>query len=198
MPAPRTTPDGGNPRDEHTVLRTRQAGSLSVEESFRELYDLYGREVLAWLLVRARQEAEDIFQDVWSAFYFRWCTWEVREDLLVPGARPVLSFLFRTAAFTWRSRGRQHVAKRVQELAIPDVTSAPDLVHRRLELGHCLTVAAEICPPEEMDVLLARLSGFSGAETAQALGITAAIADHRYRDCVSRLRRRLQPKEVNS
>ena len=185
--------------DEHAVLRARQAGDLSTDESFRSLYDLYGREVLAWLLVRAREEADDLFQEVWSVFYFRWKRWELREELMAQEARPVLSFLFRTAALTWRNRfHRRRPTEPVENLEVEDSESGPEAVHRRLELGDTLKLASRICPPEEMDVLLARLSGLSGAEISEALGITPAAADHRYRDCVIRLRRKLRPKEVNS
>jgi DNA-directed RNA polymerase specialized sigma24 family protein len=62
----------------------------------------------------------------------------------------------------------------------------------RVELGRCLDLAAKICTAEEIEVLVARLTGLSGAEIAQALGLSEPVVDHRYRDAISRLRRRLQ------
>jgi DNA-directed RNA polymerase specialized sigma24 family protein len=65
-----------------------------------------------------------------------------------------------------------------------------------VELGRCLDLAGAVCSPEELDALLGKLSGLSGEEMARALGVSAAIADHRYRSAVARLRRCLQVKEV--
>jgi DNA-directed RNA polymerase specialized sigma24 family protein len=201
-------------QDEQDVLRARQAGELSVEESFRALFDLHGRAVLAWLLVRVpRDQADDLFQEVWCTFYVRWRVWEFREHLASPDARPVLSFLFRTAAFVRQGKYRR---KRVHEsfestdeetaAEIPDTASGAAVMDQQVELGRCLDLAAEVCSPEELDALLAKLSGLSGEEMARALGISPAIADHRYRSAVARLRRelgqapgsrrRLQPKDV--
>ena len=126
MEMPRTT----TYTEEQSILRARQAGELSSEDSLRELYDLYGRSVFSWLLVRVpRDQAEDLFQ----------------EDL-----------------------------------------------EAQVELGRCLDLAARICATEEIEVLVARLAGLSGAEIAQALGMSEAVVDHRYRDAIARLRRRLQ------
>lgn len=179
---------------EQEILAARQAGDISGDESFRELYDLYGRSVLSWLLVRApRDQADDLFQEIWSAFLVRWRTWEFREHLAVAEARPVLSFLFRTAALKWKGhRRKERPCEPLPELA------GPDRLDSDLELGRCLDLATQICSPEEVEVLVARLSGMSGEEIAQALGISEAVADHRYRGAVARLRRRLKVQEVKS
>ncbi len=189
--------------DEQAVLRARQAGELSVEDSFRALFDLHARAVMGWLLVRVpRDHAEDLFQEIWAAFFVRWRTWEFRESVSAPEARPVLSFLFRTAAFV---RGGQYRRKRQREMreeeaspAIPDASSTPAALDACVQLGRCLDLAAEVCSPEELDALLAKLAGLSGEEMSVSLGVTAAIADHRYRSAVARLRRHLQPKETTS
>src|SRR2546421_2382089 len=100
MRTPRTVEDARMFRDEQEILLARQAGDLSMEDAFRALFNLHGRAVLGWLLVRVpRDQADDLFQEVWSTFYLRWRGWEFREDVAAPEARPVLSFLFRTAAF---------------------------------------------------------------------------------------------------
>jgi RNA polymerase sigma factor (sigma-70 family) len=179
--------------EEQTILRARNAGGLSCEESFRELYDLYGRSVLSWLLVRMpRDQADDLFQEVWAAFLVRWRVWEFREDLAVPGARPVLSFLFQTASFMWKGHLRKHHPSE----PLPEDESGPavptHLMEARMELGRCLDLAEKICTPEEIEVLVARLTGLSGAEIAQALGVSEPVVDHRYRDAIARLRGRLQ------
>jgi DNA-directed RNA polymerase specialized sigma24 family protein len=185
--------------DEQDVLRAREAGELSIEESFRALFDLHGRAVMGWLLVRVpRDQADDLFQEIWSTFFLRWRTWEFREHLAVPEARPVLSFLFRTAAFVRNGEYRRKRAlEPVEEAAaIPDAASGPEALNAQVQLGRCLDLAGEVCSPEELDALLGKLSGLSGEEMARALGVSAAIADHRYRSAVARLRRCLQPKEV--
>jgi DNA-directed RNA polymerase specialized sigma24 family protein len=193
--------------EEQSVLRARQAGELSGEESFRVLYDLYGRSVLGWLLVRApHDQADDLFQEIWSTFYLRWRNWEFRDEVSCDDAKPVLSFLFRTAAFAWKGhRRKQRPVESLDGLEAP-----PSELDQKVELGQCLDLASEICSPEEVEVIVARLSGMSGIEVAQALGITEAIADHRYRGAIARLRRikgrgsagergrRLQKKETTS
>jgi DNA-directed RNA polymerase specialized sigma24 family protein len=211
METPRTAGYACSFQDEQEVLRARQAGDLSVEESFRALFDLHSRAVMGWLLVRVpRDQADDLFQEIWSTFYVRWRAWEFREHLTAPEARPVLSFLFRTAAFV---RHGQYRRKRSQDslegeaAAIPDASSGPAAMDQRVQLGRCLDLAAEICSPEELDALLGKLSGLSGEEMARALGVSEAIADHRYRSAVARLRREMgrrtstgwrcpKPKEV--
>jgi DNA-directed RNA polymerase specialized sigma24 family protein len=201
METPRTV-EYASFQDEQEVLRARQAGDLSVEESFRVLFDLHGRAVMGWLLVRVpRDQADDLFQEIWSTFYVRWRAWEFREHLAAPEARPVLSFLFRTAAFVrhgeYRRKRTLESTEGIDEAAaIPDAASDPEVLNRRVQLGRCLDLAAEVCSPEELDALLGKLSGLSGEEMARALGCSAAIADHRYRSAVARLRRCLQVKEV--
>src|SRR5262249_8082417 len=153
--------------------RARQSGELSCEESLRWLYDLYARSVFSWLLVRSpRDQAEDMFQEVWSAFLVRWRAWEFREEVSAPEARPGVSFLFRTGAFVWKGHRRKERAGE----PLPDGESEPAVhsgeLEARLELDRCLKLAAEICTPEEIEVLTARLAGLSGAEIAGALGIS--------------------------
>jgi DNA-directed RNA polymerase specialized sigma24 family protein len=201
METPRTV-EYASFQDEQEVLRARQAGDLSVEESFRVLFDLHSRAVMGWLLVRVpRDQADDLFQEIWSTFYIRWRTWEFREHLAAPEARPVLSFLFRTATFVRhgeyrRKRTPQQSTEDGEAAAIPDAASGPEVLNRRVQLGRCLDLAAEVCSPEELDALLGKLSGLSGEEMARALGCSAAIADHRYRSAVARLRRCLQMGEI--
>src|SRR5258708_33362723 len=201
METPRPVENTGLFQDEQEILRAREAGDLSVEESFRALFDLHGRAVLGWLLVRVpRDQADDLFQEVWTTFYVRWRVWEFREHLNAPEARPVLSFLFRTAAFLRHGEfRRKRLLVDCGALAIlPDAASGPEALDRQVEVRRCLDLAAEICSPEELDALLAKLSALSGEEMAHTLRVTPAIADHRYRNAAARLRRHLQPptKEV--
>ena len=78
MNTPRTTGQA----EEQTILTSRRSGRLSCEESFRELYELYGRSVLSWLLVRVpRDQADDLFQEAWTTFLVRWRNWEFRDSL---------------------------------------------------------------------------------------------------------------------
>ena len=192
MKTPRTTEQA----EEQAILTARRSGRLSCEESFRGLYDLYGRSVLSWLRVRVpKDQADDLFQEVWTTFLLRWRDWEFRENLAAPEARPVLSFLFQTAAFVWKG----HLRKDRRSEPLPEgnegeaeiAVQAHDM-EARVELGRCLDLAAKICTAEEIEVLVARLTGLSGAGIAQALGISEPVVDHRYRDAIARLRRRLQ------
>jgi DNA-directed RNA polymerase specialized sigma24 family protein len=80
----------------------------------------------------------------------------------------------------------------VEEANVADEPSSPERLHQRIEFRRCLDLAAEICLPEELDVLAAKLSGLPGAEIAAALEITPAVVDHRYRNAVERLRRKLE------
>src|SRR5580658_581466 len=151
METPRTASYACSLHDEQDVLRAREAGGLSVEESFRALFDLHGRAVLGWLLVRVpRDQVDDLFQEIWSTFFLRWRNWEFREHLAAPEARPVLSFLFRTAAFM---RNGEYRRKRALEsvdeaAAIADVSSGPEVLNQQVQLGRCLDLAAEVCSPE--------------------------------------------------
>jgi len=198
MNTPRTTGQA----EEQTILTARRSGKLSCEESFRKLYELYGRSVLSWLLVRVpRDQADDLFQEVWTTFLVRWRNWEFREQLDAPEARPVLSFLFHTAAFVWK--GHQRKDRRSEPLPEDHEEEACIAVQThdmeaQIELGRCLDLAAKICTAEEIEVLVARLTGLSGAEIARALGLPETIVDHRYRDAIARLRRRLQSQETKS
>jgi len=192
MKTPSTTGQAG----EQSIIRARHSGGLSCEESFRELYDLYGRNVFSWLLVRVpRDQAEDLFQEVWTTFLVRWRDWDFREDLAISEARPVLSFLFQTALFMWKGHLRKH--GRCEPLPEEEMEPAVHTqMDARVELGRCLDLAAKICTSEEIEVLVARLTGLSGAEIAQALGISEAVVDHRYRDAIGRLRRHLQSQGI--
>ena len=57
-----------------------------------------------------------------------------------------------------------------------------------------LDLARELCAPEEMEVLLAKLAGVPGREIARTLDVTEAVVDHRFRNAVGRLQKRVQGK----
>jgi DNA-directed RNA polymerase specialized sigma24 family protein len=55
-------------------------------------------------------------------------------------------------------------------------------------LNRCLALARQISTPEEMDVLMGKLSGVPAAEIARSIGATEAAVDHRFRNALARLR----------
>lgn len=182
---------------EQAILRARKDGSLSRDESFHRLYELYARDVLAWIRFHLRNgEAEDLFQDVWATFYTRWREWQFPEHLESAEARPVISFLYRTAAFVLRGhrrRARFRKHEPLDGLEPADALNDPAKLITQLDYERCLDLAAEFCIPEELDVLMGKLSGLSAAEIAAALRITPAVVDHRYRNVLARLRQELAP-----
>lgn len=184
---------------ELAILEGCERGALTRERGFEELYALYRPTVLGWLVVTAgRGPAEDLAQDVWTVFHRRWGSW--RHDPASPDeGRPVLSFLYRTAHFVLRGhrRRRELRGEPLESADPPDERTSPEVLDDRLAVGRLLELARRLCPPEELDVLLARLSGLSGREIAAALGITAAAADHRYRSAVERLRDATRGREAS-
>ncbi len=183
---------------EQPILRARAEARVSAEASFEQLYAAYAPLVRAWFQVRvAPESADDLFQDVWTIFYNRWRRWEVLPEMLVAEAKPVLSFLFRTSHFVLIGHRRQGPGRQqfsLEEVDIPDGQSSPERVHRRLELGRCLALAREICPQEEVDVLLAKLAGVPAREIARTLQVSEPVVDHRFRNAIARLRQRVAPR----
>src|SRR5262245_39465745 len=85
---------------EHQILEARARGAVSADVSFERLYELYKRPVRAWLALRLQgSDVEDVAQDVWTIFYRRWQAWQFAGEI-VPDAKPVLSFLYRTCHLT--------------------------------------------------------------------------------------------------
>jgi RNA polymerase sigma factor (sigma-70 family) len=188
----------GDASPERTVLRRRAGGEVSAEESFEELYRLHSGSVRAWLCSRVGvSAAEDLMQDVWLVFHHRWQRWEFPPEMEAESARPVLSFLFRTCHFVLRGHQRRRelrgeIPTGVLEAA--DGSKGAESVERGAEAGHALRLAQRLCPPEERDVLLAKLAGVPAREIAETLGLSEAIVDHRFRDALARLKTRLAPK----
>jgi DNA-directed RNA polymerase specialized sigma24 family protein len=177
---------------EGEILRARAEGAVSADVAFDHLYALYAGPVMTWLRLRANPGAvDDLFQDVWRVFLGRWRHWQHRPEMDSPDARPVLSFLYRTCHFVLRQRRR---TERVMEPLgeVPNPSLNPEVMARTVDFGRCLALAKELCSPEELDVLLAKLAGVRAREIARTLGVTEAVVDHRYRDAMVRLRRRLR------
>ena len=178
-----------------TVLRAWARGELSPEAAFARLYDAYAPLVRTWLAVRARGEADDLFQDVWTIFYRRCLDWEHRPDLDDEQARPVLSFLFRTCHLTLRAHRRlleRRAAQPLDTIADPAVDGGSRALEA-VQLGECLTAARLRCSDEECAVLTAKLAGVPAREIARTLRLTEATVDHRFRNAVARIREALAP-----
>lgn len=181
---------------EQPILRERARGEVSADAAFEQFYALYGANVLAWLTVRVdAATADDLAQDVWIVFYSRWQRWEFAAEMEAPEARPVLSFLYRTCHFVLSGYRKRQVFRAHSELTEAEegrAAQGPEHLTRDVQLGQCLEMARTKCPPEELDVLLAKLAGMSLEETARSLNITTAMADHRFRNAVARLQKELQ------
>lgn len=189
-------------RSEQQILRARARGEVSAEVSFEQLYTLYGKPVLAWIAMRAGPgHVDDLFQDVWMIFFRRWQGWQFLPEMEAEGAKPVLSFLFRTCHLMLQGHRRKQQAKPQQDVEavdVPDASGGAAQMIEQIELGRCLKLAREICPHEELDVLLAKLSGVPTREIAQAMKMSEPVVDHKFRDAVARLKERLAPAEKKS
>ena len=180
---------------ENRVLRARAQGEVSADAAFETLYREYGRTVSAWLAVRVDSAAvDDLAQDVWLIFYSRFRRWEFGTEMESPEARPVLSFLFRTCQFVARGYKRLASSRVVEPLEAPEtvpVANGRDSMLRRLEATRALAIARSVCRSNEVDVLLAKLSGMSAREISVTLSVSEAVVDHRYRNAIAKLRRKL-------
>ncbi len=178
------------------ILRARAQGRLSADEAFERLYRLYAPTILGWLAMRVHaSDADDLFQDVWTVFCGRWRRWQFTPEMEAPEARPVLSFLFQTCHFVLQGH-RRRMARPSHSLAGVEVTDdahGAEQLQWEVELGHCLGQARRVCPPEELDVLLAKLAGVPAREIARTLLITEPTVDHRFRNAVARLQKELAP-----
>lgn len=174
------------------MLRARADGLVSSEEAFDRLYSLYAGPVLAWLRLRVRHgAADDLFQEIWRIFLGRWRNWQHSPAMDDPDARPVLSFLYRTSHFVLKAYQRR---ERVMEPLEDAANTALDAgaIGRTIDFGRCLALAKQVCSHDELDVLVAKLAGVPAREIARTFDVTEAVVDHRYRDAIARVRRRLR------
>ena len=180
---------------EQLILRACVSRDLSRDDAFNELYLLYADVVRGWLLVSVkRAEVEDLFQDIWIVFYRRWQQWQFLAEMQDPEARPVASFLYRTFRFVLEGHRRRssHSHESIEAVEeLPGDLQEPDRLLLQLELGQCLELARKICLPQELEVLLAKISGLSVREIATAISVTESVVDHRFRSAVGRLQKRL-------
>lgn len=197
------SPSASEKELENRLLRARARGLISADDAFAQLYQEYARTVLAWLAVRTdASTADDLAQDVWLIFYSRFRRWEFGTEMESPEARPVLSFLFRTARFVARAHQRLAATRKSEPLESGEERAGANgqsRILRKLEAGRILERVHLLCPEDEVDVLLAKLSGMSAREIASALSITASVVDHRYRSALSRIRKamRIERKKKN-
>lgn len=183
---------------EPPILRERAEGKLSCDVAFGQLYGHYAPLVRGWAALSVRTaDADDLAQDVWAIFYQRWRAWRFLPEMYAPEARPVLSFLYRTYRFLLEGHRRRaaRVHEPLDDLEIAGALDQTERMHHMLEVGECLAVARRICSPEEMDVLLAKLAGVPAREIAHAHSVTEAVVDHRFRNAINRLQKKMNPKQ---
>jgi RNA polymerase sigma factor (sigma-70 family) len=189
------------PSPEPDILRGRAGGELSCNVAFDKFYRLYSPLVRGWVAISVRAaDVDDIVQDVWAVFYQRWRGWRFLPEMYAPDARPVLSFLYRTSRFLLDGHRRRAIRAHepLGDFDVPDGPDQTEGILRAVEFGQCLNIARKICPQEEMDVLLAKLGGIPGREVAEALSITEAVVDHRFRNAISRLQKKMNPKKQHT
>jgi len=174
---------------EHPILQARASGEVSADVSFEQLYDLYQRPVYAWLSLRLpASDADDLAQDVWTIFYRRWQAWRFPAEL-VPEAKPVLSFLYRTCHLTLAAFRRMQERDRAGDLEQADGLAAPiGRWQRDLEVRQCLSAARGACSRDELEILLGKLTGVSARIIARTLGVTESAVDHGYRRAIAKTR----------
>ena len=181
---------------EPPILRARAQGRVSCDAAFEQLYAVYAPVVMGWTAMAGEAgHRDDIFQDVWTVFYRRWRGWQWLPEMDAPEARPVLSFLYRTFQFVLRGQRRSvRMHQPLEEAEVSDGARGPERLLQRVEFGRMLQLARDICTKEELEVLLAKLAGVPGREIARTLEVTEAVVDHRFRNTVARLRKRVQGK----
>lgn len=181
---------------ENRILRARARGEVSADAAFEVFFREYGRTVSSWLALRVDPwVVDDLAQDVWLIFYTRFRRWEFGVEMESSEARPVLSFLFRTCQFVargYRRLGHTRKTEPLPERSEP-ASRSDSALPLRLEAARALALARKLCSEEELDVLLAKLAGFSAREIAGMLALTEPMVDHRYRDALARLRKEMKP-----
>jgi len=189
-------PDPSQTPLDNELVRARALGEISADASFNLLYRAYRATVLAWLSLRAEHAfVEDLAQDVWLIFYGRWQRWEYGVEAESEKARPVLSFLFRTCHFVAKGHRRSSAVRLHQsqeELSEPASPIGADELMRSVEADRCLEIARTVCSREELDVLGAKLAGLSAREIAEALDLTEAVVDHRYRNALTHIKKKIK------
>ena len=194
--------DMETPLQEFSVLQEYASGAISADASFEQIYGLYGTVVRNWTRIAAAESADDLFQDTWLIFYNRWRTWSFQEQPGQPTGRPVLSFLYRTMQLVLRGyrRKKERAHESLDRIEATNGSSHSQKLQASIELGRVLERAQTACPPEELDVLLGKLSGLPAAEIASALGTTPAAVDHRFRSAIARLQAELgysKPRRIH-
>jgi DNA-directed RNA polymerase specialized sigma24 family protein len=183
---------------EHPILEARARGAVSADVSFEQLYELYKRPVWAWLALRLQgADVDDLAQDVWTIFYRRWQGWRFGDEI-IPEARPVLSFLFRTCHLTLAAFRRLQRRSANDALENADAVAADETWQRDLVLKECLATARSVCSSDELDILAGKLTGVSARTIARTIGVTESAVDHGYRRAIAKIRAALGASTADS
>jgi DNA-directed RNA polymerase specialized sigma24 family protein len=125
---------------------------------------------------------------VWTIFYRRWQAWRFPAEL-VPEAKPVLSFLYRTCHLTLAAFRRMQERDRAGDLdQAGDLPAPVGAWQRDLEVRQCLSAARAACSADELEILIGKLTGVSARTIARALGVTESAVDHGYRRAIAKTR----------
>lgn len=154
------------------------------EDAFAALYDRYGRPLfrVAWTLLRSRQDAEDVVQDVFLGLVRARATLGRIENL-----RAYLFGALRHAVTRLAARKDARSPTAPQHAG----GNAPAAVDP--ELSDWLEHALAALPPEQREVVTLKIDGELTFEEAGAvLGISPSTAASRYRYAMEKLRARFQ------
>ena len=113
-----------------------------------------------WLIVRNRQEAEEIMQEAFVRVLERWDRVQAHPD---PGG-----YLYRTAINEFRSR-RRRAAKVVRRVVGP--SSHDDELEAIEQRDAVIAALAPLTPRQRAAVVLLDVLGLSSEEAAEALGV---------------------------
>ena len=152
-------------------------------EAIGLLYDEYGRGLfaLAYRLMGTREDAEDVVHDVFVGLPAALTRYDER------GALPawLRRITVRVALMRQRSRERRH------ETGLDDAADFPTPCRMSADQLEVRTAIAELPPALRNVLVLKEIEGYSHAEIAQQLGITAVTSRVRLMRALTRLRKRL-------
>jgi RNA polymerase sigma-70 factor (ECF subfamily) len=168
---------------------------LSQPEAFSVVYRDFRRHVwsTAWRVVRDRELAEDVTQEVFAWLWSHPHAYDGRSPLSA-----YLAMLARTRAIdAWRSAdARTRLTERLRKDAAGLAGHADDeagAVIRNHDAGELRALVAELTPPQREALVLAYWADLPLATIAARLGVPESTAKSRVRLARNRLSRRLRP-----
>jgi RNA polymerase sigma-70 factor (ECF subfamily) len=161
------------------------------ERAYAALYDRFGVRLYrtAFGIVRSRQNAEDVVQDVFLGV--------LKSRQRLGAVRDLTAYLFtalrRAAGRSAQRRARGPV---LSEAAVDAAAAAEHPRDDRRPCGERLQRALLALPPEQREVVLLKIDGeLTFAQIAEVIGVSMNTAASRYRYALEKLRKLLEPSE---